>query len=62
MKGKKIVGIGLIVVGIVFVALALLADYIGIGYPEHGFGRGQKVGTVMGAVVTVVGAALTFKR
>ena len=62
MEGKKIIGIGLIVVGVVLVALVLLADHIGIGYPEHGFGRMQKLGMALGAVATVGGAMLSFKK
>jgi len=62
MEGKKIMGIGLIVVGLAIVVLMLLADHIGIGYPEHGFGRGQKLGTFVGVAVTVGGSFLAFKK
>ena len=62
MGGKKTVGIGLIVVGIVIVVLMLMADQIGIGSPEHGIGRMQKLGAVVGAVMAIGGAVLTFKK
>ena len=62
MEGKKTVGISLIVVGIVFVVMMLLADQIGIGSPEHGIGRMQKLGAVVGAVMAIGGAVLTFKK
>ena len=48
-------------VGIVILFLSLLADPIGIGgWP--GFGRDQILGTIVGAVVTVVGLILTLRR
>jgi len=62
MEGKKTIGIGLIAVGIVIVVLMLLADQIGIGSPEHGIGRMQKLGAVVGALAAVVGSVLTFKK
>ena len=62
MGGKKTVGISLIVVGIVIVVLMLMADQIGIGSPEHGIGRMQKLGAVVGAVMAIGGAVLTFKK
>ena len=62
MGGKKTVGIGLIVVGIVIVVLMLMADQIGIGSPEHGIGRMQKLGAVVGVVAAIGGAVLTFKK
>ena len=62
MGGKKTVGIGLIVVGIVIVVLMLMADQIGIGSPEHGIGRMQKLGAIVGAVMAIGGAVLTFKK
>lgn len=62
MEGKKTVGISLIVVGIVFVVMMLLADQIGIGSPEHGIGRMQKLGAVVGVVAAIGGAVLTFKK
>jgi len=62
MEGTKKIGIGLIEVGIIIVVLMLLADQIGIGSPEHGIGRMQKLGAVVGALAAVVGSLLTFKK
>ena len=61
MGGKKTAGIVLIVVGIVVLLLSLGADPIGIG-GSPGFGRDQMVGTIAGAVVTVVGLVLTLRK
>jgi hypothetical protein len=60
MGGKKTVGIVVLVVGIVVLLLSLLANPIGIGGPA--FGRYQIAGTIVGAIVTVVGLVLTLKR
>ena len=58
---KKTGGIVLIIVSIVILILSLLADPIGIGgYP--GLGPHQIVGTVVGAIVTVIGLVLRFKK
>jgi hypothetical protein len=61
MRGKKTVGIVLLVVGIVALVLSLVADPIGIG-GSPGFGPYQIVGTIVAAIVTVVGLVLTFKK
>ena len=61
MGGKKTAGIVLLVVGIVILVLALAADPIGIGgNPE--FGRKQIIGTIVGAIVIVVGLILTLRK
>jgi hypothetical protein len=58
--GGKTVGIVVLVVGIVVLLLSLVADLIGIG-GRPGFGYYQIVGTIVGAVVAVVGLVLTRK-
>ena len=60
MEGKKTAGIVLIVVGIIVLLLSLGADPVGIGSP--GFGYRQIVGTIVGAIVTVIGLVLTLKK
>ena len=60
MGGKKTTGIVLLVVGIVVLLLSLLAYPLGIGGPE--FGLYQIAGTVVGAIVAVVGLVLTLKK
>ena len=61
MGSKKTVGIVLLVVGIVILLASLVADPIGIG-GSPSFGRDQIVGTIVGAIVTVVGLVLTLKK
>ena len=61
MEGKKMAGIVLLVVGIVVLLLSLVADVLGIG-SSPGFGSYQIVGTIVGAIVTVVGLVLTLKK
>ena len=61
MEAKKIAGIVLLVVGIVVLLPALVADPIGIG-GDPGFGPYQITGTIVGAIVTVVGLVLTLKK
>jgi hypothetical protein len=60
MKGGKIAGIVLLVLGIVMLILFLTADLIGIGSP--GFGYQQIIGAVVGAIAGVVGLVLTLKK
>jgi membrane associated rhomboid family serine protease len=59
--GGKTAGIALLVVGIVVLLLSLLADSIGIGANPI-FGRNQIIGTIAGAIVTVVGLVLTLRK
>ena len=61
MRGKNTVSIVLIIVGIVILGLSLVADLIGIG-KDPGFGYQQTTGTVVGAIVTVVGLVWKFKK
>ena len=53
-----VLGIGLSIVSLSIVSLS--ADVIGIG-DDPRFGPKQTMGTVVGALVTVVGLYLTFK-
>ena len=59
--GGKTAGIVLLVVGIVVLLLSLLADVIGLGGNPI-FGRNQIIGTIAGAIVTVVGLVLTLRK
>jgi hypothetical protein len=61
MRGKKITGIVLLVVGIAILVLSLGVDIIWIGRTP-GFGPYQIGGTIVGAIVTIVGVVLTFKK
>jgi hypothetical protein len=60
VKNKKTVGLVLLVVGIVLFVVSVAANPLGIGNPDT-FGREQIIGTVVGAVVALVGAALTLR-
>ena len=61
MGGRKTVGIIVLVVGIVILLLSVLADVFGLGGPAPGFGPRQIAGTIVGAVIAVVGLILTLK-
>ena len=64
MPGKKIAGIIILILGVIGLIVFLLADVITIGPlgQNPGFGTQQIIGTIIGAVFTVVGAFLTFKK
>ncbi len=60
MKGKKIAGIILVVVGIIITIVSLLADLTGIG---HGtFGTKQIIGAVVGVIIAGAGVFLMAKK
>ena len=61
MRGKRIAGIVLLTVGILILVLSLGVDIIWIGRTP-GFGPYQIGGTIVGAIVMIVGAVLTFKK
>ncbi len=61
MKGKKITGIILLVLGIVMLILSLSPNLIGIG-AAPGFGYKQISGVILGAIVGVVGLFFTLKK
>jgi hypothetical protein len=58
--GGKTAGIVVLVVGIVVLLLSLLAYPIGIGGPA--FGPYQIAGTIVGAVLVVIGLVLTLRK
>jgi Mn2+/Fe2+ NRAMP family transporter len=59
---RKIGNVFVLILGIGILVAALLADVIGIGYGDHtSFGIQQTMGTVIGAVITIVGLFLMFK-
>ena len=61
MGGKKTTGLVLFGVGAVILILAIAADPIGIG-GSPGFGWKQILGALVGAVLTVVGLAVGYKK
>jgi hypothetical protein len=58
--GGKTAGIVVLVVGIVVLLLSLLAYPIGLGGPA--FGPYQIAGTIVGAVLAVIGLVLTLRK
>jgi hypothetical protein len=57
---KKRLSLILMVVGIIILLFSLLADVLGIGgYP--GFGYKQIIGTIVGAVISIIGFILYRK-
>jgi len=61
MEGKKKAALVLLVAGIHILVLSLVADLLGIGR-SPGFGWNQILGIIIGAVLTIVGAVLKFKK
>lgn len=61
MGGKKTIGVVLFGVGAVILILSLVAHPIGIG-DSPGFPWKQILGALVGAVLTVVGLLLGYKR
>jgi len=61
MKVNKTFGIIVLVVGVIILALSLLADSIGVG-GAPGFGFKQIIGTAAGAVTAIVGLVISFKK
>jgi multisubunit Na+/H+ antiporter MnhG subunit len=60
MIERKRIGTILLILGIVILFLSLLADFLGLG--ESGFGYKQTTGTILGAIICVVGIILMFKK
>lgn len=58
---KKTAGIILLVVGIIVLVLSLVLDLIGLGRTP-GFGWNQIAGTIVGAIVAIVGVVLMVKK
>lgn len=57
---RQNIGVVLVVIGIIILLVAVLADTIGIGQTEGKFGWRQILGTVVGIVVAVVGGGLIW--
>ena len=60
--GKNTLGIVLLVVGIVIVVVSLAADPLGLGSGNVAFGPRQIAGTIVGAIVAVVGVVLRLRK
>jgi hypothetical protein len=62
MGGMKKLGIGAIIMGVFIVFMVLAADKIGVGDKSHGFGRKQKIGTLVGLVMIASGVVIAWRR
>jgi hypothetical protein len=62
MGNKKTIGIILLVVGLVVLIVSLAANPLGIGVNLDVFGWRQIVGTIGGAIVTIVGVVLLLRK
>ena len=60
--GKKTAGIVLLVVGIVIFVVSLAADSLGLGGSNVVFGPQQIAGTIVGAIVAIVGLVLRLRK
>ena len=58
----KTIGIALIIIGVLVLAVSLLADYIGLGSGPAGIGWMQLIGVGVGLVVAVVGIVLALRQ
>jgi uncharacterized membrane protein len=57
----KSIGPIAIAIGVIIVLLAALADPIGIGAEDSGFGWKQVVGVIVGALVAIAGIAINMR-
>ncbi len=61
MTSIKIIAIVLLVIGIAILLVSALADIAGLGSDPNVFGYRQMVGSVVGAIVAIVGAVLYWR-
>ena len=61
MLDRKVIALVVLIVGIVVLAVSLLADPIGLGETNSSFGPRQIIGTVVGAFAIVVGLVLRLR-
>jgi hypothetical protein len=61
MKARKTIGILLLVLGILLLLLFAIADILGIGVNPD-FGVWQITGTLVGAIVAIIGLVMLFKK
>lgn len=64
MKNRRVLGIIIGVVGAVLLALALLADQIGLssGAPANSFGQRQMLAAGIGLLLVIAGGVIAFLR
>ena len=64
MKGRKVAGIIILILGIIGLLLSLLANEIAVGPlgKDPGFGMQQIAGTILGVVFIGCGAFMALKK
>ncbi|UCB46237.1 MAG: hypothetical protein JSV25_02090 [Spirochaetota bacterium] len=64
MKGGKIAGIILLIVGVIGLVISVIADFIGVGFigASPGFGTIQIIGIAVGAILIGIGTFLLAKK
>jgi hypothetical protein len=58
----KSIGYAMIVVGVIGLAISLLADVIGIGGYPDGIGTRQLLGAAIGLIFVVIGVVLALRK
>ena len=58
----KTIGLALIIIGVLVLAVSLLADYIGLGSGPAGIGWKQLLGAGIGLVAAIVGVVLSLRQ
>jgi hypothetical protein len=58
----KTIGLALIIIGVLVLAVSLLADYIGLGSVPAGIGLKQFLGAGIGLVAAIVGVVLSLRQ
>ncbi|MBL7164295.1 MAG: hypothetical protein ISS57_17040 [Anaerolineales bacterium] len=61
MKRKWLLGVGIFQIGLLIVVVSIIADYVGFGGPYIMYGPKQIIGTVVGAVIVVIGLVVALK-
>ena len=64
MKGGKIAGIVLLIVGVLGLIISVIADFIGVGFvgASPGFGTTPIIGIVISVILIGVGSFLIAKK
>ena len=61
MRGNKTLAVGLMVVGVVVLLGSAMADLLGLGVSPFVFGYRQLAGSVVGAVLAMIGGVLYWR-
>ena len=61
MRRKWLFGVGILQIGLLIVAVSVIADHVGLGGPYIMFGPKQIIGTVVGIVIALIGFLFAFR-